>query len=65
MKTRIVTADRIAASPGIQFNADYYVDPTLRVDREIASAERTLVKYTARLANLKAERETIIEDHGL
>lgn len=65
MKTRIVTAADIAASPGFRLDADYYVDPTRKVDMQIAAAERTRSKATTRLASLKTKRSSILKEKGL
>jgi hypothetical protein len=62
MKTRIVSGDAIAASPGLRLDAGYYVDPTRNVDMQIAAAERAVAKATARLTGLKAKRAAIIEE---
>jgi hypothetical protein len=65
MKTRIVPASQIASSRGLRLDADYHVDPTRKVDQEIAASERTIARATKRLAGLKAKREDILEERGL
>lgn len=60
MKIGVVTEKQIKSSKGLQLGAASYVDPTAKIDAEIASVERTIRKYSARLAQLHKEREYLL-----
>ena len=62
LKTGMVALSEIAASEGLRLDAEYYLNPTLTVDEQIARCKAIIEQKTKRLAELNAERERILED---
>lgn len=62
MKVGIVSAAAIATSR--RLDAEFYLDPTASVDRQIEVARARLAQYTRALPRLEAERERILAEHA-
>ena len=63
MKTGIISAKAIAASPDLQLGAAHYLCPTAEVDRRIARLRAIIEGGQKRLAKALEERQRILAEH--
>jgi hypothetical protein len=61
MKIGVVSPEQIEASSDLRLDAAYYLDPTAKIDRQIAQAERSIKATRARLRRLRSERKKLLE----
>lgn len=69
MKIKVVPISRVVRRAGLPLAAEPYVDPTHRIDRDIAVTARRLEQSQRRLERLQQRRDEILrqesteEDH--